>query len=140
MLFGGDEPEAGPLVDVAGGGKHAVGPQRDHAVARLAREAERFLDQPRADAEPTRARFDQKKAQPRDRVGFAHKEDRPDILAVSFGDPAALPLGIVMADKGRDDFRRQRFEPCVPAVFVGIKGAMSADDPTHVAARGGRRM
>ena len=44
VLFGGDEPESGPLLDVAGGGKHAVGPQRDHAVARLAREAERFLD------------------------------------------------------------------------------------------------
>ena len=52
-LFGVDEPEAGPLVDAAGGGEHAVGPQRDLAVARLARKAQGI---PRPAARRCRAR------------------------------------------------------------------------------------
>src|SRR4029078_8341130 len=82
------EPEAGPLIDVARGGEHAVGPQRDAAVAGLAGKAEGFLDEWRAAAEPARVRFDQEETQPSDLIGFAHQQDRADILTVSFGDPA----------------------------------------------------
>src|SRR6266511_5078074 len=63
VLPAADQLEAGLLVDVAGGDEHAVGPERDLAVARVAREAHAFLDQPRADAEPARLRLDQQEAQ-----------------------------------------------------------------------------
>src|SRR5262249_59204494 len=97
--------KAHALVDAAGGGEHAVGPERDLAVARLARKAQSLLDQSGADAEPAGLGLDQEEAQPRDLIRVPHQQDRSDVLALSFGDPAALALGIMVADEGRDDFR-----------------------------------
>src|SRR6266446_525292 len=57
-----DELEARSLVDAAGGGEHAVSPERDLAVAGRARKSYAFVDQPRADAEPARSRFHQQEA------------------------------------------------------------------------------
>src|SRR5215813_435402 len=74
-----DELEAHPLVNAAGGGEHALGPERDLAVARLARKAQRLLDQPGADAEPARLGLDQEQAQPRDLLCVLHQQDRSDI-------------------------------------------------------------
>src|SRR5712691_1647868 len=43
----GDELEARPFVDLPRGNEHAVGPQRDLTVTRLARKAHAFIDEPR---------------------------------------------------------------------------------------------
>src|SRR6185369_17229355 len=53
-------------IEVARGAQHVVGPEPDAAVARLAREAAAFGDQPRTDAEPACARLDEQQAQLRD--------------------------------------------------------------------------
>src|SRR5262245_53906927 len=92
-----DELKAHPLIDAAGGGEHALGPERDLAVARLARKAQRLLDQSGADAEPARLGLDQEEAQPRDLLCVPHQQNRSDILALALGDPAALALAIVVA-------------------------------------------
>src|SRR5262245_62941775 len=134
-----DELKARALIDAAGGGEHALGPQRDLAVARLARKAQRLLHQSGADAEPARLGLDQEKAQPRDLLCVPHQQNRSDILALALGDPAALALAIMVADEGRDDFRRQRFDPLVPAVFLPVKRAVTGHDPTHVAGAGSRQ-
>src|SRR3984893_2286784 len=128
-----DECKAGALVDAAGGGEHALGPERDLAVARLACKAHSLLDQSGADTEPARLGLDQKEAQPRDLLRFPHQQDRADILALALGDPAALALGGVVADEGRSYFRGQRFEPLIPTVFLPVERAVAARDPTHVA-------
>src|SRR6266480_169345 len=114
------ELEAGLLVDAAGGGEHAVGPQRHLAVARLARKAHHLLDQSAADAKAACPRLDQEEPQPRDFIRLPHEQDGSDILARPLGDPAALTLAIMVADEACNDFRDQRFEPLVPAVFLPI--------------------
>ena len=126
--------EAGPLIDVARGGEHAVGPQRDPAIARLARQSA-GLPRPAA----RRCRVRARSARPEGDAAAATSsvsrtsKDRADILAISLGDPAALALG------GPDCERRPRrsppsaLEPLVPAVFLTVKRAMPADDPAHVA-------
>ena len=76
---------------------------------------------------------DQEETQTGDLIGFAYQQDRADILAISFGDPATLAPVIVIAHEGRDDLSRQRFEPLVPAVLLTVERAMPADDPAHVA-------
>ena len=58
--------EAGLLIDAARGGKDAVRPQRDRLVAGLTREADAFVDEPRAEAEAARLRIDQQQPQARD--------------------------------------------------------------------------
>src|SRR5260370_41969478 len=127
------EPEARPLVDAAGRGQHAVGPQGDFAIVRLVRKTQRLLDQSGADAEPASFRFDQQKPQPRDLVRFPHQEDRSYILALLLGDPATLAPGIMVADEGCNDFRDERCESLVPTVFLRVKRAMASHDPAHVA-------
>src|SRR6516162_6202807 len=88
-----DELEAGALVDAAGGGEHALGPERDLAVARIARKAQSLLDQPGADAEPARLGLDQQEAQPRDILRFPHQQDRADILALALAIQQRSRLG-----------------------------------------------
>src|SRR5258708_19637889 len=112
-----DERKAGALVDAAGAGEHALGPECDLAVARFARKAQSLLDQPGADAEPARLGLDQKEAQPRDLRRFPHQQDRADILALALGDPAALALGVVVAYEGPDDFRGHPSTPPLPPTF-----------------------
>src|SRR6266702_3047802 len=62
VLFLLDEAKAGPLIDMARGVQHVVGPQRQRFVSGLSREPHAFLDQPRADAEPARMRLDQQRS------------------------------------------------------------------------------
>ena len=58
-----DAAEAGLLIEAARGVEIALRPQRDLLVAGVAREADAFVDQPAADAEPARRRFDQQQPQ-----------------------------------------------------------------------------
>src|SRR5437016_2593457 len=58
------------LVDRARPRQHAVRPQADAPVARSAREAVAFLDQPPADAEPACRRLDQQQTQLRYAVHY----------------------------------------------------------------------
>src|SRR4029077_21233584 len=90
-----DPPESGRLIEAPGGAQHAVGPQRDRPVARLAGEAHALGHQALADAEPARLRLDQEQTQLRHRARPAYQEDRAHDLSVLLGDPAALaPAGV----------------------------------------------
>src|SRR5262249_21415403 len=106
---------------------------RDLLVACGARETHAFLNEPRAEAEPARFRLDQQETKPRDFVGLLHQQDRPDVLPVALRAPAAVALGIALADEGGHDLRGQRFERLVPAVLLAVDRAVPAYDPTEVA-------
>src|SRR5262249_38122923 len=56
-----------------------------------------------------------------------------DRLAIDLGDPAALALSIETAQKFRRELGDQRLELLVPAIFLGVKRAVPADHPAHIA-------
>src|SRR5688500_13542920 len=85
-----DELEARRFVDPASRMKHAVRPERDPLVARVARKADALVHQPAPDAESAGLRLDEQEAELGDRVGLFHEKDRADTLAVDFSDPASL--------------------------------------------------
>src|ERR1044071_4680271 len=62
----GDLLEPVRFVELARGGEHALRPQRDLAIARLAREGETGRDQLVADAQAALTRIDQQQPQLRD--------------------------------------------------------------------------
>src|SRR5262249_53062254 len=92
--------KAHALVDAAGGGEHALGPERDLAVARLARKAHSLLDQSGADAEPARALGSTRRRRNRasSRVS-PHPQDPADTLALSWALPLAQPQLPRLADE-----------------------------------------
>src|SRR3954463_16356702 len=63
VRLGGDELEAGALVEAARGDEDVIGPQRHPRVARAAREAQALVDQARPDAHAAGARIDEQQAQ-----------------------------------------------------------------------------
>src|SRR2546421_506180 len=77
-----NETEAGLRVDLAGGDEHAVGPERDLAIAGLPREAHAFCDQSCADPQAARLRMDDQEPQLADRLRLRDEEDGADDLAV----------------------------------------------------------
>src|SRR3954464_923374 len=101
------ELEAGGLVDAAGGGEVALGPEGDGVIAGLAGEAYALLDPTPADAQSTGRGLDEEEAQ----LGYAFplrmgdQEDGADVLALPLGDPTALAAGIMVADEPGDDLR-----------------------------------
>ena len=109
-----DEAEAGGLVDAPRRVQHAVGPERDLAIAHLPAEADAFVHQPRADAQPARFRIDEQQAQLGDRIRIANEEDGADVFPVLFGDPATLPLRIEAPEELGSDLGDERFELLVP--------------------------
>ena len=58
--FFGDQFETGGLINVPRGEQLGVGPQREAPIAFVARKADRFVDQPAADAQTARLRIDVK--------------------------------------------------------------------------------
>src|SRR4051812_18506681 len=109
---------------MARGGELALRPERDPAVAGQPREADAFVDEPRADAEAARGRLDVEHAQFRDGSGLLHQEDRAGNLAISLRDPAALARGVEVLDELGGDLRHERLEPLVVAVFLRIEDAV----------------
>ena len=99
------------------------------AVAGRAREAGRIprpagLPMPK----PARLRLDQQEAQPRaSSVSFTSMTE-PTLVAVPFGDPAALALCVVVAHEGRDDLRQS-----------APRAARPSRSPARRARRGGSR-
>src|SRR5262249_49865569 len=125
--------EAGALVDAPRVHQHAARPQADLAVAAGAREADAFVDQPGAEAEPARLRIDQQQAELRDLGRALLEEDATDRLAVEVGDPAALARGIVVLDVVRDDLGAKPFERRTPAVFPRVELAVPLHHPAELA-------
>jgi len=95
-----------------------------------------LLVEPPADAQSAGARLDEQQAQLRDAVVLSDAEDAAGALAVDFGDPRSLALGIVRVDVVRDDARDERLERLVPAVFLRVERAVAADHPAEVTGRG----
>src|SRR5438105_11370688 len=120
MRLGSDTAKTRRLVDVPRGDQDALGPQRDFPVAVLPGESEGFADQPRADAEPTRRRFDQQQPQFGDVLALPDEEHRADRLAFALGDPAALAARLEFGDEPGCDFSDQRLEPLVEATFLRV--------------------
>src|SRR5262245_49724051 len=79
LLF--DEPEPGFFVDMAGGMKDAVRPQRDLLVPGLPGESHAFTDQALADAHAPSARLDQQHAQLGHSLRFFDKKHTAGDLA-----------------------------------------------------------
>src|SRR5437879_7813544 len=130
------EAKARLFVDASGGMQHVVGPQREPAVAGLAGEAHAFAYKALADPEPARPGLDQEQAQLRDRLRFLDAKHRPHVLTVQLRDPAALPLGVVLADELGHDVSDQGLEVRLPPVLLGVQRAVALDDPAHVAGLG----
>src|SRR5258706_15176481 len=81
--------EGEPLgrVDPPGREQDALRPERDRAVAGLAREAHALVDEALADAEATRARIDDEEAELGHPAGALHEKHGAHALAVLLRDP-----------------------------------------------------
>src|SRR6478735_8191077 len=86
-----DQFEPGLLIDFAGGDQHALGPQRDPAIAAGLRERDAFADQPPAQSLSAPGRVDQQQAQLRYGIRMAHQKYRADLCSLDIGDPATFP-------------------------------------------------
>ena len=76
---------------------------------------------------------DEQQPQPRDLGRVLRQEDRAEALAVAFGDPAALILGIEIVEEVGDDLRAQPLEILGPSVFLRVEHGVARDDPAEVA-------
>src|SRR5262249_55565090 len=128
-----NELETGLFVDMPGGGEQAVRPQHDLLVPRLPGEPQTFVDQALADAQPTRARFDQQQAQLRLRLRRLDEEPGTGDLAAAFGDPASLAFRIIVPNEFRRDLRDQGLELFIPTVLFVVDDAVPMRDPAHIA-------
>ena len=88
MRFFADALKSGALINFARGDQDALGPQRDLAVAALARKADAFAHQSLAKPLAAPARIDQQQPQFCNLVGLPDQKHRADRLAVDLGDPA----------------------------------------------------
>lgn len=120
------EREAGLLVDMPGGGQHAMGPQRNLCVSHSARKAVALVDEPRAQTQP--ARLGVYKEQPdtcRAGLIILHQHHAADIFAVQLRDPASLALCVEVVDEIGDDLRAEPFERVAPTVLLEIEFGMA---------------
>ena len=88
-------------------------PERDLAVAGLAREAMHSSTSRWPMPRPRALRIDDQQAQPRDLVGFLHQKDRADRLAVDLRDPAMLARRIEIFQECCDDLGGDRLDMAV---------------------------
>src|SRR5512137_699234 len=100
-----DEAKAGRLVDVPGRHQDAVGPEYDLSVPRLSPEADAFLRQAAADAQPARVGLHIHQTQLRHRFRFPDQEHRADDTPLPLRDPTPLPFGVEVPDEFRRDLR-----------------------------------
>src|SRR6202021_374758 len=129
------QAEAGSFVDAMGGGEHALGPQRDFAIAGGAREVDSFFYQGVAESLATWTRLHKEKPEFRGvrLVGMLDQKNVTHVLAVDFRDPAALANRIEFGDEIVDDARDQSFECAVPAELLRVAQALAMHDPADVA-------
>lgn len=125
------------LIDSAGRDEDAVGPEDDAFVPGAAGEGGALFDECAAEAESASGGIYEQEAQARrsDGVGFgiADEEDTAKALAVAFGDPATFVFGIKLIDEVGGDAGDEGFEVLIPAVLLGVEGAMAFDHPSHIA-------
>src|SRR5258708_31886430 len=133
MRFLVDAAEAGLGVQAARRVQLALRPERQRAIAGVARKADAFLDQPASDAEPARGGLDEQQPQLRHRLRFPDDEHRADDRAVAFRDPAALAARVEMIEEVGADPRDERLELGVVAPLARVDRAVTLDDPAHVA-------
>src|SRR5215208_1171835 len=133
VRLGAHQAEAGLLVDVAGGGEDAVGPEGDPPVAGGAGEGDALVHQAAAEPQAARRRLHEQEAQLRHLVGLPDEKDRADDLAAPLGDPAALAGRVQLLDELGDDGGDQRLEALVPAVLLPVEDAVAVDHPPDVA-------
>src|SRR5262249_24508418 len=131
--LGVDELESRLFVKAPSGHQVAVCPKGQHAVAPRSRKPDALVNQAATDAEAARRGIDDQHPQFRDLLRFSNDEDAPHSLAITFRDPAALAPRIELLHELRDDGRNQRFEMLVVPVVPRIQGAVTIDDPAHVA-------
>src|SRR6267378_1857273 len=93
------DAEARRLVQASGGAQLALGPERDLAVARLAREAHALAQQTGPEARPAGLRLHQQQAQLGHGPRSLDQEHRADHLAALLRDPAPLALRVVALDE-----------------------------------------
>src|SRR3954470_16829065 len=131
------EPEAELRIYGARGGQVLVRPEDELAVAATAGEGDAFLDQPLAEALPPDLRLDEQQPQLCDVAAFIDHKHRADALDMlidaAFGDPAALALGVELAQELADDVGNERLEQGTPAVFAFVQDAVALHHPPHVA-------
>src|SRR5437870_13261943 len=116
MDLGRDDAEPRFLVNPPRRGQHGVGPEADTVIAGLAREADAFVDEGAADAEPPRPALDVKQAELADIVAGIDQQDRARHQPGALGDPALLAAGPEVPQEGRGDLALQNFHRPVPAI------------------------
>src|SRR2546430_4143085 len=128
-------PDAEPrcLVRVSGRAQLARGPERDLAVARLAREAHALAHEAGPEARATRLRLHQQQAQLGHGLRARDEEHRAHQLAALLRDPAPLAFRVVALGEVRHDLGDERLELLVVAVFLGIHGTVPVHHPAQVA-------
>src|SRR5712691_4937370 len=124
-----DQLEASVLVDAARGGKNAVGPERDLAVARGAGEADALVDEASANAEATRLGIDEQEAEPGNACAVLHQEHAAYRLAAALRHETAFAPTVELAQELGDDLGGERLDILVPAVLAAIDRAVAGDDP-----------
>src|SRR4051794_567438 len=131
LAFHLTEAELG--VDGARRDEVGVRPEYELAIAGLASEPDAHLNQ--ALAEPGAARLGLDEEQPQLGGARALPDDkrRADALAVAFGDPAVLVLGIEVTQELGDDVGHQGLEQGAPAVLLAVEHAVALHHPAHVA-------
>src|SRR5262249_22106006 len=118
-------PPRGPEV--------ALRPERDAAVAGLAREAHALVDEAFAEALAPRLGLEEQEPQLRDGRGLPDQEDAAEEAPVPLRDPAALLPRVVGLDEVGDDARDQALERAVVAELAGVEQAVALHDPPQVA-------
>src|SRR5262249_23757237 len=133
MLFFAHDLEPGVFVEVSCRMKNALRPKRHLAIPRLPCESDAFFNQPLADSQATRLRFNMQQPQLCDFVRCLRHEDSTTPCSILFRNPAAFALRIVILDELRHNFRRQRLVCSIPSILLGIEDCLAMDDPAHVA-------
>src|SRR6476620_10653603 len=136
MLLFADQPEAGPFIEAPCCSQIVIGPQREAAVACLACEGYCLIDQAPAQAAAPHVGFDIKQPELGGVDVFLYDKYRAHDPAARLGDPAEVAPGLELFDKPRRDFRNQRFEFFIPAMFLAMNRGLTMKDPAEIADAG----
>src|SRR5215469_2377187 len=133
MLFFAHDLEPSLFVEVSCRMKNALRPKRHLAIARVPCESDALFNQPLADSQATRLRFNMQQPQPCDIVRCLRDKDSTNPCSILFRNPAAFAPRIVILDELRHDFRRQTLVGSIPSVLLGVQDCLPMDDPAQVA-------
>ena len=134
VRLGGDQHEAGVLIDLAGGDQDALGPQRDLAIAAGLREA-RCIRRPAAGPMPC--------PRPAGSTSSRRSLATSSVCLTRNTEPTGAPSMSAIQQRSREasneveEFaprsRRPGLERGVEAVFAGVERAVALHHPAHVA-------